>query len=417
MKPLCHVYRVGGCVRDLLLGLPSPDRDWVVVGETAHTMRARGFVQVGSEFPVFLHPESGEEYALARQERKTGKGYHGFTTHTGTNITLEEDLACRDLTLNAMAMDADGQIIDPFGGQKDMENRWLRHVSPAFSEDPLRVLRVARFLARFWTLGFRVAPETKAFMTTLAHSGELHTLVAERVWMETRKALDTPTPLPFFDLLQQCDALKILFPELADLIGVPQPALYHPEGDAWTHTRMVLAQAARLSDDATVRFAALVHDLGKGTTPKACLPRHIQHEERGAVLVNQLCDRLRTPTLFRKLGVLTSRHHMRCHRVMEMTPQKVLRLLHHLNAFRDPQVLDAFLLACQADATGRQDTTKPPDYPQATLLRHCLKQCTEINTQPFQEAKLQGKQFGEALHRARLQQIRSTLAHFKKPPS
>ena len=405
------LYRVGGCVRDSLLGFPAVDQDWVVVGETADSMLSKGFRPVGADFPVFLHPETGEAYALARQERKTGKGYLGFVTHAGAEVTLEEDLARRDLTINAIAMDANGTIIDPFGGQEDIKNRQLRHISPAFAEDPLRVLRVARFFARFWNLGFQIAEETQVLMTQLVQSGEIHTLVAERVWNETRKALETDTPLAFFDLLHQCGALPILFPELAALIDIPQPVKYHPEGDVWTHTRMTLTQATQLSQDATVRFAALVHDLGKGTTPPALLPHHYNHEERGVLLVNQLCDRLRTPTAFRKLAVLGCRYHLQCHRLLEMTPKKVLKLLIHLNAFREIALLDKFLLVCQADATGRQGASHTP-YPQADLLRQCVQHCSTIDIQELQKAGLQGQAFGEALHKKRLQRLHSILSPF-----
>ena len=412
VEPFCHAYRVGGCVRDTLLGLPVSDQDWVVVGETVDTMQHRGFIPVGAEFPVFLHPDTGEAYALARQERKTGKGYRGFKTHFGSETTLEEDLARRDLTINAMAMDATGRIIDPFGGREDLNKRLLRHVSPAFAEDPLRVLRVARFLARFWSLGFRVVAKTRHLMTQLVHAGELETLAAERVWLETRKALETEYPLPFFDLLQQCGALRVLFPELAALIGVPQPPMHHPEGDVWTHTRMVLARATRLSRDVTVRFAALVHDLGKGVTPSEQLPRHHNHEMRGVALVNLLCDRLRIPTLFRKLGLLTTQYHLHSHRVVTMTPQKVVRLLRHMNAFHDPSLLERFLLVCQADATGRLGAEERA-YPPASVLRHCAQQCATIHNQAFLDAGLQGKRFGEAIHKERIHRVRAVLARFK----
>ena len=413
VEALRQVYRVGGCVRDSLLGLASPDRDWVVVGETPQTMLARGFIQVGGQFPVFLHPDSGEEYALARQERKTGQGHRGFVTKFGTETTLKEDLARRDLTINAMVMDASGRIMDPFGGQEDLQQRLLRHVSPAFVEDPLRVLRVARFLARFWSLGFRVAAETMDLMTQLVAAGEMQTLTAERVWLETRKALETDYPLAFFDLLQQCGALQILFPELAALVGVPQPLTHHPEGDVWRHTRITLEQATRLSQDALVRFASLVHDLGKGVTPLELLPRHHGHEQKGVVLVNQLCDRLRIPNHFRKLGILTARYHMQCHCLLEMTPKKVVRLLVKLNAFHDPSLLENFLLACQADATGRQGAHACP-YPQAEVLRYCVQQCASIDNQLFLQAGLQGRRLGEALHKERIRQVRAVFARYQE---
>ncbi|MEO5363419.1 MAG: multifunctional CCA addition/repair protein [Magnetococcus sp. DMHC-8] len=412
MEPFRQLYRVGGCVRDALLGLPAPDRDWVVVGETPQTMHARGFTQVGADFPVFLHPDSGEAYALARQERKTGPGYRGFVAHAPPTITLEEDLARRDLTINAMAIAADGRLIDPFGGQQDLHNRCLRHVSPAFAEDPLRVLRVARFLARFWHMGFRVAAETLTLLTSLSHSGELLAIAVERIWQETHKALATQHPLAFFDLLHQCGALAVLFPELTALIGVPQPLRYHPEGDVWQHTRLVLDRATQLSADPGVRFAALLHDLGKGTTPAAEWPHHYGHEERGVDIIHRLCDRLRTPTGFRTLAVAVARHHQQCRLVPEMTPHKVVRLLRHLQAMHHPDLMDKVLLACEADATGRQGMIDHP-YPQADLLRRCRQSCLAVDPTPFVQAGLQGERLGEAIHRERLRQTGITLAAYR----
>ncbi|MEO5354255.1 MAG: multifunctional CCA addition/repair protein [Magnetococcus sp. XQGC-1] len=415
MEPLPQIYRVGGWVRDHLLNLPAPDQDWVVLGETPETMLARGFRPVGADFPVFLHPDSGEAYALARQERKRGTGYHGFATHAPPTVTLEEDLSRRDLTINAMAMTEDGRLIDPFGGERDLQNRLLRHVSPAFAEDPLRVIRVARFLARFQSLGFRVAEETLSLLTELAHSGELQTLPAERVWQETHKALLTDTPLAFFDLLQQCGALASLFPELEALHGVTQPLQYHPEGDVWQHTRLVLAVATRLSTDPVVRLAALLHDLGKGTTPKEWLPHHHGHEERGVELINPLCDRLRIPNTYRKLALLTARHHLQCHRLLEMTPGKVVRLLTRLDALHRPDFLDDFLLACQADATGRLGMADHP-YPQADLLRRCRAAAADVDSGPFVQAGLQGEALGEAIHRERVRRVRALLRQSTETP-
>lgn len=416
MEPLRQIYRVGGSVRDRLLGQPALDQDWVVVGETPQSMLARGFYQVGADFPVFLHPESGEAYALARQERKTGPGYLGFTAHSAPTVTLKEDLARRDLTINAMAMDADGQIIDPFGGCVDLQNRLLRHVSPAFAEDPLRVLRVARFLARFWDLGFRVADETLALLTQLAHSGELQTLSVERVWQETHKALAAQNPLAFFDLLQQCGALAVLFPELEALIGIPQPAHYHPEGDVWQHTRLVLARATQLSRSPTVRFAALLHDLGKAATPPTEWPHHYGHEERSVELINPLCDRLRIPTVFRSVALATARHHMRCHRLLEMRPNKVVRLLLQLKALQKPDFLEEVLLACQADATGLLGEADPSSYPQADLLRQCRHCCVEIDPTPFIQAGVQGALLGERLHQERVRRVRALLQTLPNRP-
>lgn len=403
-----RVYRVGGSVRDTLLGLPAEDRDWVVLGETPETMRKRGFTQVGADFPVFIHPDNGEAYALARKERKQGSGHRGFVTRFDADTTLEEDLIRRDITINAMAMDAAGHLVDPFGGQADLHHRVLRHVSPAFADDPLRVLRVARFLARFWDLGFRVAPETRDLMARLVRAGEMETLTAERVWLETHKALQTPSPLAYFDLLHQSGALSVLFPELAALMGVPQPPTHHPEGDVWNHTRLVLKQATRLSPDATVRFAALVHDLGKGATPAAVLPRHPNHEKTGVTLVNRLCDRLRIPNRFRTLGVATCRYHLACHRLLEMTPKKVVRLLHRLQVLRDPTKLEPFLLACRADATGRQGAEQTP-YPQAARLTQYLNACLKVDTRPFVQAGMQGQRLGDAVHAVRLHRVKAIM--------
>ncbi|MEO5339705.1 MAG: multifunctional CCA addition/repair protein [Magnetococcus sp. MYC-9] len=407
VEPIRQLYRVGGSVRDHLLGLPAPDRDWVVVGETPHTMQARGFIQVGADFPVFLHPDSGEAYALARQERKTGAGYRGFAASAAPTVRLEEDLARRDLTINAMAMDENGRIIDPFGGEEDLRNRLLRHVSPAFVEDPLRVLRVARFLARFWALGFRVAEETWTLLQRLVAAGELQTLSVERIWQETLKALATEHPLAYFDLLQQCGALAVLFPELAALIGTPQPPCHHPEGDVWQHTRLTLLQASRLSDNPQVRFAALLHDVGKGNTPADLLPHHNGHEERGVALIERLCDRLRVPTAFRRLAQATARHHLHCHRMAEMRPGTVVRLLMQLNALHQPELLQRFVLACQADAQGRPGAEDRP-YPQAGMLLRCREASVHIDTTPWRH--LQGRALGVALHRERIRRVRRVLA-------
>ena len=394
------------------MGVLAPDRDWVVVGETPTTLQKLGFISVGNHFPVFIHPQTSEEYALARQETKTSQGYRGFKVCFDETTTLEQDLFRRDLTINAMAMDDTGKVIDPFGGQKDLDNRLLRHVSPAFAEDPLRVIRVARFLARFWHLGFRVATETLQLMTQLSHSGELLTLSPERVWLETQKALNTKDPVVFFDLLKKCHALPVLFPELSNLIGVPQTLKYHPEGDVWVHTRMVLEKATQLSEESSVRFAALVHDLGKGTTLSERLPHHHGHEERGALLVIQLCQRLRVSNRLCQLAVLVARYHLHVHRLFEMTPKKIVRLLLHLDAFRQPEKMENFLLACRADALGRGEGEHHP-YRQADLLRDCLKQCKKIDVQSLIGLGLEGKKLGDALHKKRIFQVKTTLELFK----
>ncbi|MBF0162512.1 MAG: multifunctional CCA addition/repair protein [Magnetococcales bacterium] len=411
-EPLQRLYRVGGWVRDHLLGLPAPDRDWVVVGETPQTLQARGFMQVGADFPVFLHPESGEAYALARQERKTGPGYRGFATQVSADVTLEEDLARRDLTINAMAMDSTGAIIDPFGGQEDLKNRLLRHVSPAFVEDPLRVLRVARFLARFWHLGFRVAPETLVLLSNLVAAGELQTVAMERIWQESVKALTTANPLAFFDLLQQCGALAVLFPELAALVGIPQPPLYHPEGDVWQHTRLTLAQACRLSDSPRVRFAALLHDVGKAETPQTLLPHHYGHETRGVARIHGLCDRVHVPTAFRKLALAAAQYHLQCHRVREMRPGKVVRLLARLNAFHHTDFMEEFITVCHADANGRLGR-EGEEYPAGAVLRRCGRACVGIDVTPWRHAGLQGSALGAAIHQERIVRVRAVL---QEPP-
>ncbi len=391
-------------MRDRLLGLPAGEVDWVVVGTTPEVLLARGFRQVGSAFPVFIHPESGDEYALARTECKSGHGYKGFVTRFDPTVTLEEDLRRRDLTINAMAWDEVSGLIDPYGGRADLEGRWLRHVSSAFGEDPLRVLRVARFAARFAGLGFRVAPETLQLMGALARSGELSTLTPERVWQETVKALTSDAPELYLRTLDACGALPIIFPELSALQGQIQPPQYHPEGDAWEHTLLVLAAAARMTPDPVTRFAALVHDLGKGSTPTELLPRHHGHEERGAVCVEGLCRRLRLPHDFQYLGVMTAALHGRVHHALEMQPRTLVRLLTDADAFRQPERFEALLLACEADARG---CGRPfVDYPQRRLLRAALDRCRVVDAGPFQERGLTGKAVGAAIRQERVRRVR-----------
>jgi len=370
-----QVYLVGGAVRDRMLGLPVKDRDYVVVGATPAQMEALGYRMVGADFPVFLHPETKCEYALARTERKSGQGYKGFTVYAGPDVTLEQDLARRDLTINAMAETGDGSLIDPFGGAGDLKRGILRHVSPAFVEDPLRVLRVARFAARF---GFAVAPETLALMQRLSDSGELASLVAERVWSEIERSLAAPRPVRFFEVLRECGALGHVLPELDRLFGVPQPPEPHPEIDTGVHTLMVLAQAARLSEDSRVRFAALMHDLGKGLTPAAQWPQHIGHEEAGAELIRNLSRRLRIPNDYRDLAVLAARFHLHCHRAAELRAATVLDTLEALDAFRRPERLDQFLLACEADARGRTGYENRA-YPQAGIFRRAFAAAAAVD--------------------------------------
>ncbi|NNF51376.1 MAG: multifunctional CCA addition/repair protein, partial [Gammaproteobacteria bacterium] len=332
-----EILLVGGAVRDELLGLEVRERDWVVVGSTPEAMTAQGFRPVGKDFPVFLHPDTNEEYALARTERKSGRGYKGFTVHADPEVTLEEDLERRDLTINAIAKDSEGRLIDPFSGLADIEMRRLRHVSPAFIEDPLRILRVARFAARFRYLGFSVADETMLLMRTMVDAGELTDLVAERVWRETESALTTRNPEVYFSVLYECGALKTVFPELARLFGVPQPERWHPEIDTGIHTLMVLAQAANLSEDTAVRFAALTHDLGKGITPPEKWPSHRGHEELSVALVLALCARLKVPNEYRDLAVHVARFHGHCHRAAELRPRTILKVFEGVDAFRRPE--------------------------------------------------------------------------------
>jgi tRNA nucleotidyltransferase (CCA-adding enzyme) len=396
-----EIYLVGGAVRDKLLGIPVTDHDWVVVGATPEDMSTRGYKLVGTDFPVFLHPETKEEYALARTERKSGRGYKGFTVYAGPDVTLEQDLARRDLTINAMAEDVTGRLIDPFGGVADLKRGILRHVSPAFAEDPLRVLRVARFAARF---GYPVAHETQALMRALVEAGEMETLVAERVWSELERALGEKQPVRFFEVLRECGALQHLLPELDALFGVPQPPERHPEIDTGVHTLMVLAQAARLSADTRVRFAALLHDLGKGTTPVEEWPKHRGHEERSVDLVRAVCRRLRTPNEYRDLAVLVARYHLHCYRAAELRDATLLETLDALDAFRRPERLEAFVLACEADFRGRTGYEDRP-YPQAAVFRQVFAAAQAVDTAAI-AAGQSGPQVGEAIRLARIDAIR-----------
>ncbi len=400
-------YLVGGAVRDRLLGLPVQERDWVVTGATPAELAALGYKPVGKDFPVFLHPETGEEHALARTERKTGKGYHGFEFFAAPEVTLEQDLQRRDLTLNAIA-EADGKLVDPYGGERDLRARLLRHVSPAFVEDPVRVLRVARFAARFAPLGFTVAPETLALMGDMAENGEVDALVPERVWQETLKALKASKPSVYFEVLRACGALKRVFPELDRLWGVPQPAKWHPEIDTGLHVMMVLDQAARLSSEPTVRYAALTHDLGKGTTPKDILPHHYGHEERSVKLVEALCERLKTPKEFRELAVLVARQHGLVHKAEEIRADTLLRLLESVDAFRRPERFELFLTACEADHRGRTGLEDTP-FPQADYLRRAFAAARRVDTASLDTAKLKGAEIGERLKQKRLEAVRAAI--------
>jgi len=396
-----EIYKVGGAVRDKLLGIPVKDTDWVVVGGSPEEMEERGYRPVGKDFPVFLHPESNEEYALARTERKSGPGYKGFTFHTSSTISLEEDLERRDLTINAMAEDSEGRIIDPFNGRKDLKDRILRHCSPAFIEDPLRVLRVARFAA---TLGFRIASETMQLMTEISVSGELETLPAERVWNELEKALGGKYPARFILTLRACKALKIMLPEIDCLFGVPQPVKYHPEIDSGLHTIMSLNQASRLTEDTQVRFAALVHDLGKGTTPREEWPSHHGHEDRGAKLIDTLASRLKIPRTYKELAKLVSRYHLDCHRAIQLRPATILKKLEALDAFRRPERLEQFLLACMADARGRTGY-EDRDYPQANYLRQAFEAASAVNAAKLAEQGLRGEEIADKVREKRIAEI------------
>jgi len=373
-----QVYLVGGAVRDEQLGLPVKERDWCVVGATPDDLLDKGFKQVGKDFPVFLHPDTGEEYALARTERKTAAGYHGFAFDTSPDVTIEDDLSRRDLTINALARDADGALIDPFGGVKDLENRLIRHVADAFVEDPVRILRAAKFAARYADLGFRIAPETRDLMRKMVKNGEADALVPDRVWKETEAALAGPNPRLYFEALRACGALRVVFPEVDALFGIPQPAKWHPEIDAGLHTMMVVEQSAMLSDEVEVRFAALVHDLGKATTNPAELPSHPGHEQRGSKLIRKMANRLPIPRNCRDLAILVAEYHTHCHRAFELRDSTVVRVLEKTDAFRRPQRFEQFLLSCEADAKGRTGLENR-DYPQAAHLRFAFAAASAID--------------------------------------
>ena len=398
-------YLVGGAVRDRLLGLPVKERDWVVVGATPDALTALGFRSVGKDFPVFLHPQTKEEHALARTERKTATGYHGFEFVTAADVTLEEDLKRRDLTINAIAEDEVGRLVDPYGGGADLKAKLLRHVSPAFSEDPVRVLRAARFAARFAPLGFTVAPETLALMRGMVESGEVDALVPERAWQETLKALNCERPSVYFEVLRACGALQKVFPELERLWGVPQPAKWHPEIDTGVHVMMVLDQAAKLSKDPAVRYAALTHDLGKGTTPTDILPHHYGHEERSVKLVEALCDRLRTPKEFKELAVIVAKQHGLVHKAEEIRSDTLLKLLESVDAFRRPERFELFLLACEADHRGRTGLEDTP-FPQGDYLRRAFSAARAVTTESLDTANLKGAEIGEQLKLKRLDAVR-----------
>ncbi|CAH0235647.1 MULTISPECIES: multifunctional CCA addition/repair protein [Pseudomonas] len=401
-----QVYKVGGAVRDRLLGLPVTDVDRVVVGATTEEMLAQGFRPVGADFPVFLHPKTGEEYALARTERKSGRGYGGFTFYASPEVTLEEDLIRRDLTINAMAEDDQLNLTDPYHGQRDLEARILRHVSPAFAEDPLRVLRVARFAARYAGLGFTVADETMDLMRQLSESGELQALTAERSWKEISRALMEDHPQVFIQVLRDCGALKELMPEVDALFGVPQPETHHPEIDTGLHTLSVLEQSSLHKQPLTVRWACLLHDLGKGLTPEEEWPRHIAHEHTGLKLIKAVNERFKVPKDCQELALLVGQYHTHGHRALELKASTLLELLQSFDIYRRPQRFEEFIAACEMDARGRKGLEQR-SYPQADYLRGAAKAAREVAVQPLLEQGFKGPELGEALKRERLKALKA----------
>lgn len=401
-----QIYLVGGAVRDQLLNIPVYDKDWVVVGSSPEEMLSQGYTAVGKDFPVFLHPKTKQEHALARTERKSGSGYTGFECHYAPDVTLEEDLIRRDLTINAMARDEQGNIIDPYGGQRDLEDRVLRHVSDAFIEDPLRVLRLARFAAKLNHLGFTIANETMALMTQLAGSGELEHLTAERVWQEWHKSLSTQNPDVFLSVLRDCGALKVVLPELDCLFGVPQPEKWHPEIDTGIHTLMVANQAARLSLSLPVRFASQVHDLGKGVTPQSEWPSHKMHCHTGVKIIKKLCERVRVPNEYKELALLVCEQHSNVHRAAELKPSTKLKILNKLDVWRKPERLEEVLICCQADHAGRLGCEGNP-YPQKDIFEEAFKAALSIEVKDIITDGFQGKAIRDELEKRRIEAIAS----------
>ncbi|KTD34816.1 tRNA nucleotidyltransferase [Legionella moravica] len=407
---LMKVYLVGGAVRDQLLGIPIQERDWVVVGSTPEQLLNMKFRQVGRDFPVFLHPQTNEEYALARTERKSAPGYYGFECDFSSEVTLEEDLARRDLTINAMAMDEQGTLIDPYHGQRDIERKILRHVSPAFIEDPVRVLRVARFASRFHSLGFTLANETRSLMYEMVKRGELSHLVPERVWQEFQRSLEEKNPEQFIISLRSCGALEVILPEINSLFGVPNPYQHHPEIDSGIHSLLVLQSAVALSPDPVIRFAALVHDLGKAMTPIREWPKHYMHEETGVAVIEALCMRLRIPNDYRVLATLVSRHHLTIHRFFELRANTMVNLLERTDAFRRPNLFHQLLIACQADVEGRGNSL---DYKQRELWSKILSECVKVTPKELIEQGYEGKAIKEALHARRVARVKQLLNSWK----
>ncbi len=404
------IYRVGGCVRDRLLGVKDKDIDWVVTGTTVEQMQAKGYKAIGRDFPVFLHPDTKQEYALARSERKVAPGYHGFEFNTKPGITIEQDLLRRDLTINAMAEDEQGNVIDPYGGQKDLEAGLLRHVSDAFGEDPVRILRVARFAARFHSMGFRLADETTALIRQMGESGELKALVAERVWSETSRALDEISPSIFFQTLRDCSVLHHLFAEIDALYGVPQTPKFHPEVDTGVHVMLALQKSADLGFDNETRFAVLMHDLGKGATPVDTLPSHHGHENRGVKLVKAFCRRWKIPKAHTELALITTEFHTHVHRAFELKATTLLNLFSRVDVFRKPERFKKLLNACLADTRGRT-SFEEVDYPQAEFLSRLADLLTHADLSTIKQKGLQGKALGEAIRSYRLRLIKDEKSH------
>ena len=411
------VYLVGGAVRDQLLGLPVKDRDWIVVGADPATLLSLGYQQVGKDFPVFLNPKTKEEYALARTERKSSAGYTGFICDFSPTITLEQDLIRRDLTINAMAQSEDGEIIDPYGGKQDLENRILRHISPAFSEDPLRVLRVARFAARYHSLGFKIASETLALMTELAQSGELQHLTAERVWLETEKALNEKNPEIYFETLHKTGALSVLFSEIDALYGVPNPVKHHPEVDSFIHTMLVLKQAVNLTENnpilnkSAVRFAAICHDLGKALTPQNILPHHYGHEQAGIKPTRSLCKRLKVPSYFQELAELTCEFHTHIHKAFELRAETVITLFNRFDVWRKPQRFQEFLQVCLADTRGRTGFENK-DYPQIDYINQLLHAANEVDVQQVIADGFEKQAIKNELTKRRILAVKQTKTNY-----
>lgn len=406
-----QIYKVGGAVRDRLLGKTVADTDWVVVGATADEMLSQGFRPVGADFPVFLHPKTGEEYALARTERKSGTGYGGFIFHADPEVSLEEDLIRRDLTINAIAEDAQGRLTDPYHGQEDLKARVLRHVSPAFAEDPLRVLRVARFAARYAADGFTIAPETMTLMQQLSESGELEALTPERSWKEISRALMENQPQVFIQVLRECGALKVLFPEVDALFGVPQPAAHHPEIDTGQHVLSVLEQAAIHHQPLSVRWACLLHDLGKGLTPESEWPRHIAHEHTGLRLIKAVNARFKVPRDCQELAMLVGQYHTHGHRALELKASTLFELMQSFDIYRRPQRFEEFIAGCEMDARGRLGFEQR-DYPQAEYLRGAANAARTVAVQPLRDQGYEGPELGEALKQERLKAVQAYKATY-----